>query len=128
MAKKPKFPVRDKFPRLGLVSPKNNKRSEYVTEAQHLLHSGRFGNFHPGTIDGVFGPHTAQATKKAKFALGYPIKKVNGHFGPRLRTYLLPAWHPQHEHLPLTYKARRKRRMHKKKPGASIQALMNRAV
>src|SRR5437764_3276069 len=42
----------------------------------------------PGAADGVYGPATAEATRKAKFALGYPDTHVDGAFGPVLRGYL----------------------------------------
>jgi len=59
-----------------------------VEEAQRLLAKNPFGNFEPGDPDGEYGPISADATERAKFALGYPDDKVNHTFGPLLRGYL----------------------------------------
>jgi hypothetical protein len=61
-----------------------------VVAAQHVLHDNRFGiNFHPGKADHEYGPKTAEATRLAKFLLGYPDAEVNSEFGPRLYGYLV---------------------------------------
>jgi len=54
-----------------------------VEEAQRLLARNPFGNFAPGDLDGDYGPITADAVRRAKFALGYPASQVNGSFGRR---------------------------------------------
>ena len=59
-----------------------------VEEAQSLLARNPFGNFAPGDVDGDYGPITADAVWRAKFALGYPASQVNGSFGPAIRAYL----------------------------------------
>lgn len=71
-----------------------------VTEAQQLLTKSKYGSFHPGEIDGEFGPATAAATKDAKWALGYPDAQCDEVFGDRLRAYLKGAA------LPKDYRAR----------------------
>ncbi len=59
-----------------------------VEEAQRLLADNPFGDFAPGEPDGEYGPASADATKRAKFALGYPAGQVNQTFGQTLRAYL----------------------------------------
>jgi cell wall-associated NlpC family hydrolase len=59
-----------------------------VVEAQKLLTESTYGNFHPGEIDGEYGPATAAAARDAKWALGYPDAAVDGAFGDRLREFL----------------------------------------
>jgi lysozyme family protein len=71
-----------------------------VEEAQHLLTENPYGDFEPGGVDGEFGPNTADAVERAKWALGYPPAKVDKRFGPALKAYLdgtkqLPASYAQ---------------------------------
>lgn len=42
----------------------------------------------PGEPDGEYGPATAVAVKRAKWALGYPDAKCDGSAGPQLLAYL----------------------------------------
>jgi peptidoglycan hydrolase-like protein with peptidoglycan-binding domain len=56
-------------------------KGDDVRQMQQLLESH---GFPCGGIDGEYGPATAEATKRAKFALGYPQPKVDGAFGPVL--------------------------------------------
>lgn len=62
--------------------------------------------YHPGAVDGEYGPATAAAVKRAKWALGYPDARCNGSAGRRLVAYLqgLP--------LPPDLDARRRARQH----------------
>jgi hypothetical protein len=61
-----------------------------VKAAQLALRSNRFEiDFHPGKADSQFGPKTAEATRLAKFLLGYPRAEVNREFGPNLYGYLV---------------------------------------
>ena len=61
-----------------------------VKAAQRVLHDNRFKiNFHPGKLDSQYGPKAADATRLAKFLLGYPEAEVNGEFGPNLYGYLV---------------------------------------
>jgi hypothetical protein len=76
-----------------------------VTEAQQLLTNGPYGDFHVGGIDGEYGELTAGAAMRAKWAVGYPETKVDGAFGPRLKTFLQGA------PLPTDYAARRAQRL-----------------
>jgi hypothetical protein len=59
-----------------------------VKHVQDLLTNGPFGNFHPGDIDGQYGPATAAAVRAAKFALGFPDANVDGACGPKLLAFL----------------------------------------
>ena len=59
-----------------------------VEEAQRLLQSNPYGSFDPGGIDGDYGPLTANATKQAKWLLGYPPNDVDDSFGPTLKLFL----------------------------------------
>jgi Putative peptidoglycan binding domain len=52
---------------------------------------GVLAPFHPGTVDGRYGPQTASAVKQAKWALGYPDAQCNGSAGPKLVAYLQGA-------------------------------------
>ena len=70
-------------------------RGDDVRDAQELLAANPYGDFQPGDADGVYGPATAEAVRRAKTALGYPPDRVDGVFGAALRRYLegapLPA-------------------------------------
>jgi lysozyme family protein len=59
-----------------------------VEEAQRLLAKNPYGNFLPGDVDGEYGPLTADATKRAKIALGYPPDQADRAFGALIRAYL----------------------------------------
>jgi Putative peptidoglycan binding domain len=73
-----------------------------VEQAQRLLTSSKYGNFHPGEIDKEYGELTAGAVRRAKWALGYPDQFVNENFGAKLGAYL------QGTPLPPDYEQRRK--------------------
>jgi hypothetical protein len=76
-------------------------RGADVKAAQQALRTNRFGiNFHPGKADSQFGPHTAEATRLAKFLLGYPRAEVNREFGPNLYGYLVPKGAPGYKQRP----------------------------
>lgn len=95
---------------LELTSP--YMTGDHCKEAQYLLHKNRFGqDFRPGTIDGVYGPHTAGAAHRAKYWLGYARGDINGACGEHLISYLMPLNHAQARRLPLDYNARRKIRL-----------------
>lgn len=59
-----------------------------VKAAQHLLAKSRFGDFHPGRADGSYGEHSAAATRRAKYWLGYSRRHVNARYGSELAEYL----------------------------------------
>jgi peptidoglycan hydrolase-like protein with peptidoglycan-binding domain len=61
--------------------------------------------YHPGAVDGHYGPATAGAVKRAKFALGYPLREINTQAGSALVAYLSGT-----KKLPVAYKLRAKRR------------------
>lgn len=111
---------------LHLTSP--HMKGQQVKDAQYLLAgNNRFEqNFHPGPVDGDFGLQAAAATKRAKWALGYPNSQVAGFwgkvFGNQLYTYLLPKSNPQWKPLPLTYRARRTLRAKQATQSSSIKA------
>lgn len=69
----------------------------------------------PGPVDGVFGPLTAAAVKRAKWALGYPDVQCNGSAAPKLVDYLEGA------PLPPAYAARAKER---RKPATLREAIV----
>ena len=83
-----------------------------VRDAQWLLAGhNRFPGLAPykdGDMDEIYGPLMAQATRRAKYWLGYPDAAVNSTFGQTLYEYLRPnEWRP----LPLTYRHRREARL-----------------
>jgi lysozyme family protein len=71
---------------LQLTNP--NLSGPDVEAAQTLLKSNPFGSFDPGDVDGVYGPTTAGAVRRAKWELGYANAAVNMTFGPDLKAYL----------------------------------------
>lgn len=73
------------FP-LGLTSPLT--AGKLVREAQIALSHNDFGDFDPGPTDGVFGPQTARATRRAKFWLGWEENNLNDHYGLALHSQL----------------------------------------
>lgn len=89
---------------LGLTSP--NMRGHDVSYAQSLLHHNKFGNFHPGTSDGVYGAETAAAAHRAKWLLGYEKRNVNGRFGTKLERFITGK-----TKLSLAMRARRRSRL-----------------
>src|SRR5512142_2716105 len=96
------------FP-LSLCSPA--LRGSRVGEAQYLLKKNRHGvNFHPGPMDGVYGPQTAAAARRAKFYLGYPLDEVHGTFGWVLLSFLVEKTHPRHKRRPMDFRIRAARR------------------
>jgi len=60
----------------------------------------------PGPVDGEYGPLTAGAVRRAKWALGYPDACCDGCAGPRLVRFL------RGEPLPPDFEARRTARAH----------------
>ena len=72
-----------------------------VVHLQTLL-----ATYHPGKVDGEYGPATAAAVKQAKWALGYPDAKCDQSAGPQLVSYLEGA------DLPADFQARRAARRH----------------
>src|SRR5207302_10353964 len=72
-----------------------------VVHLQTLL-----ATYHPGKVDGEYGPATAAAVKQAKWALGYPDAKCDQSAGPQLVLYLEGA------DLPADVQARRAARPH----------------
>ncbi len=63
--------------------------------------------YHPGKVDGEYGPATAAAVRRAKLALGYPPAQVNGAAGELLVAYLQET-----KPLPSDFAARQEARAH----------------
>lgn len=95
---------------LTVTSP--HMKGKDVEHAQKMLKSTaagtKFGSFHPGEIDGDFGPTTAQACRSAKFWLGYPEKSIRGTYGQTLENFLSGD-----KKLPDDYQTRRNARIKK---------------
>lgn len=91
----------------------NKELVQHIKNCQWLLQGNNRYNqqFYAGERDGVYGPQTAAATKKAKYLLGFPDSHTNHQFGETLFNYLIPKSDPRHKLLPLTYQARRKSRL-----------------
>lgn len=85
-----------------------------VSKAQGLLAS--HGYMPKAGIDGVFGPQTADAARRAKFALGYPDTDVVPTFGALLFKYL--AGGP----MPADYLRRSEERKKDAHTGAALRA------
>jgi hypothetical protein len=68
---------------LTLTSP--HARGALIKETQKLL---KTHGYLTGKADGEYGPDTAAAAHRAKWALGYPDDKCNGSAGDLLRGYL----------------------------------------
>jgi hypothetical protein len=73
---------------LHLVSPV--EKSKRAKDAQWLLAGNNVfkQDFHPGKVDGQFGPGSAAAVRNAKYMLGYPKKSVDESFGQEIYEYL----------------------------------------
>jgi hypothetical protein len=71
------------FRELRLTSP--HMRGREVEVAEHRLHNNRYGEFYkPPHTDGVYGPEVADATKQAKYKLGFPGPHVDRHYDAAL--------------------------------------------
>jgi CHAP domain len=100
---------------LVLTSP--HMHGPNVRDVQYLLAHNKFGNFRPGSLDGQYGPETAQAAKRAKWLLGYRKSEVNGTFGNRLLGYLEGK-----KGLTLAMRLRRKLRLKALQKRSSVKA------
>jgi hypothetical protein len=91
---------------IHLTSPL--ERSDRVKQAQWTLagHNVFHQNFHPGGLDGEYGPLAAGAAEQAKNLLGFPAKSVDRSYGQVLHEYLTGV-----RKLPPAYLTRRKRRL-----------------
>lgn len=95
---------------LRLVSP--HMTGQKVKDAQWLMAGhNRFeglATMKDAEIDGDYGPVSAQATKRTKYWLGYPLSACDGVFGQTIYEYLRPnEWRP----LPQPYRDRRAQRL-----------------
>ncbi len=95
---------------LVLTTP--HMTGQRVKDAQYLLAGhNRFpdlATYKDGTIDGDYGTLTAQATKRAKYWLGYPSSAQTPVFGQTLYEYLrVEHWRP----LPDAYRTARAARL-----------------
>jgi CHAP domain len=71
---------------LTLTSP--NTEGAAVRHAQQLLAKNKFGKFHTGEIDGIFGEETARSCKRAKYWLGYADSQLQPTFGNLIEALL----------------------------------------
>lgn len=67
---------------LELTSPA--LRGPDVKAAQKTLKTNKFGSFYLGDIDGEYGPLTANATRDAKFYIGWQVKAITNSYGDSL--------------------------------------------
>lgn len=106
-------------------------KGDRVKDAQWLLAgNNRFAGLAPykdGKLDSDYGPLTAQATRRAKFWLGYPENALDMVFGQTLYEYLLPKATDKWRPLPEAYQERRAQRLKDAEkalnPGARALAL-----
>ena len=96
-----------------------------VKAAQQVLHTNRFRiNFHPGRIDSQWGRKAADATRLAKYLLGYPMAEVNGEFGPNVYGYLVPKGTPGYKQRPSDFVGPSQARRRVFKPNAGVRERM----
>lgn len=81
------------------------ERGEPKGDLKPLQVALKAAKLYNGEIDDEFGPGTADACRRAKYRLGYPIKNVERSGGQTLLNYLTGAWK-----LPLAFSARRRAR------------------
>src|SRR3954466_3586124 len=105
------YPVRKTWKTLHLTSPLMHGVDGEVKEAQELLTHNRFKDFQPGKIDGTYGEHTAGATHRAKYWMGYKKSSITGQFGTFTRRHLLPTTHSQYLPLERANRIRRAARL-----------------
>jgi hypothetical protein len=88
----------------SLILTTPHLRGKRVKDAQWLLAGhNRFSTrkvpeqIHPyhGRLDGEYGPVCAEATKRAKYWLGYPTKSLNYSFGQTIYDYLTKTTLPE---------------------------------
>lgn len=96
---------------LAVTSPMMH--GDDVKHAQRMLSSDapgtKYGNFHPGKVDGVYGPICGKAARRAKYFLGYPEERMQtGTYGQQLEDYLSGD-----KKLPADYAKRRAARIKK---------------
>jgi len=98
---------------LRLSSP--HMKGADVKHAQRYLadhdNCSRHGDFHPGPIDGEFGPHTAGACHRAKYWLGFPKDKLGRSYTKELDDILTGK-----KKLSRWYERRRKKRLANRNP------------
>ncbi len=100
-----------------LIETSPHMHGQDVKDCQYLLEHNKFGNFHPGAVDGDYGASSAAATHRAKWAIGYEARNVNSEFGPKLYNFLTGK-----TPLSLLMRARRKRRLAQQATTASVKA------
>ena len=75
---------------LRLVTP--HMRGEKVRDAQWLMAGNNpftgLATYKDGNLDGDYGPLSAQATKRAKYWLGYATSEIDTNFGQTIYEYL----------------------------------------
>lgn len=103
-----------KFRTLHLVNPP--MRGKDVVDAQMLL--SKCG-YYEGAADGVFGPITGKACKKAKYHLGYATKDIKATYGHPLSGLLAGTIKP-----PAAYRIRARVRRRKIEKQHSREAIL----
>jgi hypothetical protein len=95
-------------------------KGEDVREAQQLLAKNPFGSFFNDEVDGEYGEITQQATKRAKFWVGYPDTGTNrwqsGGFADKMHAFLSGA-----KPLPGDYAKRRATRIAEQKQQGKLR-------
>jgi len=93
---------------LRLVTP--HMKGDRVKDAQYLMKGNNpfsgLATYKDGELDGDYGVLTAQATKRAKYWLGYPNSEIDTSFGQKIYEFLNGK-----KQLPKDYKARRAERI-----------------
>jgi hypothetical protein len=117
---KPATPTTDYARPIYLASPL--ERSGRVKQAQRTLagHNVFHQNFHPGGLDGEYGPIAAAATQQAKSLLGFPAKSIDRSYDQALHDYLTGV-----RKLPPACLTRRKQRLKHLESGSAAK---NKAV
>jgi hypothetical protein len=101
------------------VNPDTGVAYGDISRAQKLLGHNKFSLFYKGLDeDGVYGNHTAAATRRAMWMLGYPKRLCKKRFTQGLADRLSG----DHKLAPL-YRVRRKKRLMAKKPNLGKDAL-----
>ena len=108
---------------MQLSSP--TERSARAKEAQRVLSGQNVfkQDFHPGSVDGDWGPLSAGAVEQAKYYLGYLAKGIDGSFGQQLYDYLSGA-----EKLPPTFAKRRATRLKELSAGGAKAKAVEQAL
>jgi len=111
---------RKTFPKFGLTTP--NQKGDAVKDLQILLRKNRFGqDFMPkGYVDGIYGPATAAAVRRAKYWAGFHPKNINSNVFPSFVGMLVSRPNPLFHRLPPANAARRRVRLRRRDRARSV--------